>query len=181
MGRESYISLMKRANGFSMIELMITVSLLAIVLGLAFPSMRTLMQNNRAASIANELTTAITLARSEAINRSQTVTVCPCTSTANCTAGTCAASGTTNWATGWVVRNAAGTIRPFPAITDSAPGATLTGTANGSTFLEFGSSGFKSGSANFQFDLVIPNCKNNNNRRIVVSPQGRPGVSAQSC
>ncbi|MFW6341588.1 MAG: pilus assembly FimT family protein, partial [Halothiobacillaceae bacterium] len=55
---------MEKTTGFSLIELMITIAVLAIVLAIAVPSFSFLVQSNRATTLANDLTTAITFARS---------------------------------------------------------------------------------------------------------------------
>ena len=62
--------------GFTLVELMVTVVIVAIVLGLAAPSFQDMLRQNRAVSLVNELAASINLARSEAIKRGTRVTVC---------------------------------------------------------------------------------------------------------
>ena len=62
-------------SGFTLIELMIVVSVLAILFSLAFPSFSTAVVNSRLSSQANLLVSAINQARSEAIRRGQHVVV----------------------------------------------------------------------------------------------------------
>ncbi len=57
-----------------MIELMVTLAILAIIMSLAAPSFNRLVATNRIASTTNELTSGMKLARSEAIRRGQPVT-----------------------------------------------------------------------------------------------------------
>ncbi len=54
-------------RGMTLIEILVTVAILAIVLGLGIPSMREWMMKQRVSSIAAELVTDLQLARSEAI------------------------------------------------------------------------------------------------------------------
>jgi type IV fimbrial biogenesis protein FimT len=61
--------------GFTLIELMITIAIAAIVLGLAIPSFTSTIASNRLTTGANELVTALNFARSEAIKRGIQVTV----------------------------------------------------------------------------------------------------------
>ncbi|MCM2312001.1 MAG: GspH/FimT family pseudopilin [Steroidobacteraceae bacterium] len=65
-----------RQTGFTLIELMFTVILMAVLLGLGIPNFRDFIRNSRMTSQANDLLTGITLARSEAIKRRAPVTLC---------------------------------------------------------------------------------------------------------
>lgn len=67
---------MKTSAGFTMLELMITLAVVAILLSIALPSFRTLLQNNRLTAQANEFQTALQFARSESLKRARPVTVC---------------------------------------------------------------------------------------------------------
>ena len=87
-------SLTAWAHGFTLIELMVTVSVLAILLALAWPSFTALINNNRLAAQTNELVASLQLAKSEAVRRNARITVCP-----SADGATCAAAGP--W-TGWV-------------------------------------------------------------------------------
>ena len=57
------------SGGVTLIELLVTVTVLAIVLGLGVPSFSRLIASNRIASQTNEFTGALQLARSEAVRR----------------------------------------------------------------------------------------------------------------
>lgn len=78
-----------------MIELMVTVALVAILATVAVPSFETLIKNNRLTSTANGLLTDIYAARSEAIKRASTVTVCGSSNGSDC--------DTSDWTKGWLV------------------------------------------------------------------------------
>jgi type IV fimbrial biogenesis protein FimT len=72
---------MKRSasRGFTLIELMFTVALLAILTSLAAPSFARMMASNRMATQTNEFTAALNLARLEAVRRGQPVAIRGCT------------------------------------------------------------------------------------------------------
>lgn len=85
-----------KESGFTLIELMVTIAVAAILLMVAVPSFKEMIDNNRLVTQVNALTTSLAVARSEAIQRSVQVTVCK---SANLTA--CTTSG--NWEQGWII------------------------------------------------------------------------------
>ena len=67
----------RNATGFTLIELMVTIAVAAILLTVAVPGFQSLVQNNRATTAAKQLSTEINFARSEAVTRGVEVSVCP--------------------------------------------------------------------------------------------------------
>lgn len=63
-------------NGFTLIELMITVVVLAVLIAVAAPSFRTMIVNNKSESQGEGILTAIQFTRSEAVKRGQLVSLC---------------------------------------------------------------------------------------------------------
>ena len=97
-----------RQRGFTILELMQTVAVIAILAGLAVPSFLETIRANRIVTDNNELIATLVYARSEAIKRGQRVTVCPSADQA-----TCAGGG--GWEQGWIVfvdPNGVGTVDP---------------------------------------------------------------------
>ncbi len=66
----------KGKRGFTLLELIVTVALAAILLGLAIPSFTGLFERNRLATVANSLVGDLMTARAEAIKRNVTVSIC---------------------------------------------------------------------------------------------------------
>jgi type IV fimbrial biogenesis protein FimT len=77
-----------RQSGFTVVELMFTIVVLAVLLGLGVPNFRDFVRNSRMASAANDLLADVNLARSEAVKRRVAVGVCssasPLADTAEC-------------------------------------------------------------------------------------------------
>ncbi|MEA9554998.1 Tfp pilus assembly protein FimT/FimU [Xanthomonas nasturtii] len=65
-----------RPRGFTLIELMVTVAVLAIMSAIAYPSFQGVLRSNRVAAANNELMALLNLARSEAIRNGQGGGVC---------------------------------------------------------------------------------------------------------
>lgn len=92
------------AAGFTVVELMVVVAIIAVLLVFGVPSYKAVTTQNRMAGEINDLASDIALARSAAIKQGLTVTICP---SANPNATPAAAapscSNSTEWNTGWIV------------------------------------------------------------------------------
>lgn len=130
-------------EGFSLLELMVTISIAAVIMAVGIPSFKSSMDNQRMTAATNDLVMTMNLAKSEAIKRVAYVTVCKSSDGASCTAGS-------DWDDGWIVfANSTNAnlnqvdigdeiIRVFPALDDRL---TIRSTAGVATFLSFRPSG----------------------------------------
>lgn len=84
-------------RGFTLVELMVTLSVLGILTAIAIPSLTQLLANSRVVGAVNEYTAGINLARSTAVNTGLRVTLCAASGP-----GTCIGSGNA-WTSGWIV------------------------------------------------------------------------------
>jgi type IV fimbrial biogenesis protein FimT len=75
-------------SGHTLVEVLFVLAIAAILLGVAMPAMRGMLQQHRLSATVNDFLAAVTLARSEALRRSAQVMLLP--------AGV-------GWSSGWVV------------------------------------------------------------------------------
>lgn len=88
---------MHARSGFSLFELLVTLSLLAILVSSAVPYLRNSIHSSRMSVEVNALIRAVHIARSEAVKRNGEAVLCPSVDGASC------ASGTDAWNSGWLV------------------------------------------------------------------------------
>ena len=86
------------SSGFTLTELMITLAIAGTLIGIAIPSFTSIISSNRLTADANELVTALSLARSEAIKQGLSVTVRKVDDNSSTNKGAGA-----NWEDGWDV------------------------------------------------------------------------------
>lgn len=86
----------KTLQGFTLVELIVTLAVAAILMGTAVPSFTSLVNSNRLATQANDLLGAMMIARSEAIRLNRRVILCSSSDGATCS------SDAGRW-NGWIV------------------------------------------------------------------------------
>lgn len=127
---------MRKNRGFTLIELMVVIAIIAAVASFGVPQFRDLMQNGRISTQANELQGLMQLARSEAVTNRVVTRICGSTDQATC--------NTNNWESGVILfrdRNGDGSasaaelVRTMPAIVD---GNTVRGVNGAISFLTDG-------------------------------------------
>ena len=64
-------------EGVTLIELLVTLSIVAIIVAVGVPALRDFFAMNQMSAAVNDLVTSLHLARSEAIKRETTATLCP--------------------------------------------------------------------------------------------------------
>lgn len=141
-------------QGFTIIELMLTLVVLGVMLSIGMPSLIRVVDSQRVKTAASDLHVSLTLARSEAIKRNAAVQVVPV--------------DTTNWSRGWSVTAGGSTLstqEAYSAVTFTGPAASVTyigtGRINGTAVAFF----IKSANA-----ATVPA------RCVQVEPSGRPSV-----
>ena len=167
--------------GFTLIELMITIVVLAVLLGIGVPSFQETIRLNRTAAVTNDLVTGLQFARSEAIRRGQAVRFC---AGANDGATTCNAGNLNN---GWYVTTdltdppaAANAVRVWPAPragVELQNATTTTPTTN--LAVDFNALGATAGGATIR--LRHAGCSGNRARQVEVRQMGSVTTGAIAC
>lgn len=95
------------SRGFTLVEVIVTIIIAGILLLIAVPNFREVLKNSALTSEANALVSTLNFARSEAVKRGTTVTVCrssnstsadnPATPVPSCT------TSSSGWESGWIV------------------------------------------------------------------------------
>ncbi len=87
---------MRNARGFTLLELMVVLIIVAIMLGIAIPDFHTVLLNRRLNGLIDNLYNSLNYARSTALSNDEPVTVCPLGTAGGTTCGS-------NWNAGWIV------------------------------------------------------------------------------
>ena len=85
----------KRTSGMTLVELLVVMTIAAILIGVGVPSFRYVTNSNRMSGEINNLLGDLQFARSQALKEGRTVTVCSSTNGQDC--------GTSTWDRGWIV------------------------------------------------------------------------------
>lgn len=155
----------RRSPGFTIIELMVTLVVLAILVEIAIPSFNDLILGTRIKSAASDVYASLILARSEAIKRNASITISP-------------VSG--QWTNGWQVAAGASVLSTHGALlnlrVDCPSGTACTQT------LTYGRNGrLSSGAITLTVDLISPPTPRRVPMRCVnVDLSGRVNVSADN-
>jgi type IV fimbrial biogenesis protein FimT len=159
----------ERQNGFTLMELLFTIAVAAIILSVGVPGFMSFIDNNRAVTHTNDLVTALNLARSEATRRGSTVLVCSSSDGVACSGG---------WSDGWVVQLAASgeVLRSWP----KRSGGAGVVTANVSQ-VQFRARGSVAGTPTPLFEVRLEKCTGDQGRDVAVNGAGRIAVSRVDC
>jgi type IV fimbrial biogenesis protein FimT len=131
-------------RGFTLLELMVTVCVAAILSAVALPAFHAFILNDRDIAQINSLVASLNYARSEAVKQNLTsgIVVCPSGDGLSC-------NGTLAWSGGWIVWNANAAAQNGRRVLQAVPamtgGTTLTATGAAAAGITFQSTGMVNG------------------------------------
>lgn len=172
---------------FTLIELMITVAIAAIVLAIAIPSFNTQILNSRSVALGEELASAINYARSEAVKRGARVSICASGDGVGCNGA---------WTNGWIVFvDAAATDNAAAVVVPAAPAEgvlrywngfdnrAFIAVSGGKTFIRFTGLGTLGRVDNDPVVIAsrMTGCRNNAARAVTVGLSGAVNVARANC
>lgn len=148
-------------SGFTLLELIITICIVAILGVLAAPSLREARVNATVNGSTNDLVTALNMARSEAVKRGRNVVV--------------VAEGGT-WTAGWSVQEqaTAQVLVSHPALPDEYRITAAAGGGGPSDTVVFAATGALAGATSFNFSVCRPSYSPGDaqSRRIIIEGPG---------
>jgi type IV fimbrial biogenesis protein FimT len=170
-------------HGFTLMELMTALAVLAVLVAIATPSFRQFSANSRMSASANSLMNALAIARSEALHQSMPVAIC-----ASVDSLTCDTTHPTIWGNGWIVftdnSGTTGVLDSTDALVQAWPkpagGVTVSLNAT-DTYIRFDARGMKIPTSAATFTVTSSSCSGNNASQIAVTPAGSPQSTKVAC
>ena len=148
---------LRAGRGFTLIELMISITVLAILVGVAAPSMSSLVRDQRVKTATFDVYASLAYARSEAIKRNATVDITP---------------NGADWGGGWRVQSGGTALKNQDALS----GISITGPA-GTTYQR---DGRISGTAAPTFVVKSADDNTITARCVRVDLSGRPNIKVDT-
>lgn len=176
----------KSSAGFTLIELMVTLSIGAILVTAAAPTLFTMIQRDRLVTQANDFISTLSLARAEAVSRGQRIVVCKSPGPAH---NTCTTSG--NWEQGWIVFADDGDNLYTPANDDALGGilrvhealnggSTLKGDNNIADYIAYLGTGFAATTQLRSLSLCDSNANKTTGKNLIILPIGQARVDTNA-
>jgi type IV fimbrial biogenesis protein FimT len=173
-------------SGFTIIELMVTITVASVLLGLAVPAFTNMIRNTRIANQTNAIVGALNYARAETSVRGMPISICAANDAGrtNCVAPS---TDATTWQNGWIIfTDRSGVVGVLDAtdqlLQAGAAPATGFSVVNTASFVRFGVGATPSTERTFTVAPTTPSyCMSTGTRRIAVGLTGRVNTSKSTC
>lgn len=179
----------RRMAGLTMVELMVTVGVAAVLAATAVPSMQSFVRVSQVRTAANELAVALATARSEAVKRGNPVTVCK-SADVTLAQPLCTGSTAVPWRQGWImfvdhdqdgVIDTSGSLPDVRLRVGAADGRlTVQADTNFSRYVSYLPNGVSVGSGGSSAGAFHV-CLNGVGRAVTVNTSGRTQVREETC
>lgn len=180
----------RRMTGFTVVELMITLVIGAILLAIAIPNFTSMVQASRAQSMADDFASALNFTRTESLKLGTRVTICASSDGSSCTGA---------WNEGWIIfQDYAATDKDAPVLAKSGVtnllkttgkaklGSAIAVKSSGTdqTYIRFtrlGTLAKGDNAAGFEVDMKVTGCKGASARNVSVSLSGMVRIKSINC
>lgn len=170
----------RMGGGFSLVELLVALSVVAILASLALPSFARSLAQTRVADATSAIYSAVVLTRSEALKRRIRIVMCSSSDGSNCSVGS-------GWSAGWLIfedRNDDG-IRDageeIIRVQGAQSGVTTTGNGPMRDYVSYVASGRTQQLGGGLLMGTLTVCSDDLGRAIVINHAGRPRVAEATC
>lgn len=165
----------RQLHGFTLVELVVTLAIAAILVTVAIPGFGNLIRDNRLIAGTNQLVATLALARSEAVKRGAAVSICASNNGTGCTS--------TDWNDGWLVFSDAGTAGTVDGgdtvlRVQEALRSDLQISVSGDPFVRFGATGFALAECNTDCTGAAPDYAQSRLARLIAALL--PGQAARA-
>lgn len=178
-------------GGVTLVELVMTIAIAAILMSVAVPSFHSIMRANRISALTNDISTAFQLARSEAVTRGRLVTVCKSDKVMEASDDDVLCNASASWQDGWLIfvdenRNGIRESTETEILGVGQPSieaATISGDANFASYVSYRADGVSDGASSTD-DVgggKISICLDGEAREVNIGRTGRISITSGTC